>query len=422
MSERKDLALLATTSPLRLSPLTIAGNPDVSSGTATSIGYPMNVDMAQGLDMADIFQAQPPVTSQGFLAGRRPSREFDTVLHTAPIARGNSGGPLVDACGRVLGVNSFGAESAGTDAEFFFAVSTREILPFLRANGVSARINSLPCRSLDDLEAQERAREAQRQAEAAAEAAETEAAQARRAEELRRQYTFEVMDQRTNAMGLAFLMLALGCGLAALAFHYHRQGQLRERAFAGAGALAALGIALASWVMRPGFEVIETRVQKALYDEQEGTDTGPITLPTSSGAMSCVLDTQRSRIVTAPTEELAFDWTEQGCANGRTQYGQYGGDWSRVLVPSEEDTVSVNSFDPDAREYVVERYLLDREAMTKARATRGEYEAPQCGADEAAARALGDRQQLILSQLPDRPNERLVYSCSMAADASDTKE
>jgi len=422
ISDRNDLALLATTSPLRLTPLTIAGNPESVSGTVTAIGYPMNVDMAQGLEMEDIFHAQPPVTSQGFLSGRRPSREFDTLLHTAPIARGNSGGPLVDSCGRVLGVNSFGAESAGTDAEFFFAVSTREILPFLRANGVSARINALPCRSIDDLEAQERAREAERQAAAAAQAAETEAALARRSEELRRQFAFAVMDERANAMGLAFLMLALGTGLGGLAFHFHRQGHLRERAFAGAAAFLAIAIALAAWVTRPGYGEIETRVEDKLHEEQQGKDTGPITLPSSAGTMTCLLDTSRSRIVSAPSEELAFEWTDAGCADGRTQFGNFGGDWMRVFVPSDEDVVSVNSFDPDTREYVVERYLLDREAMTKARAGRGQYEAPQCGAGDQAARELGDAQNLILSELPDRPNERLVYACSLPKSEAAVEE
>lgn len=153
VSPRNDLALLTTTSPLRLPPLTISGNPPVDAGFVTAIGYPMNVDQAQGLEMDDIFRSQPPVTAQGFLSGRRPSREFDTLLHTAPIARGNSGGPLVDDCGRVVGVNSFGAESTGTDAEFFFAVSNRELLPFLRANGVTPQINSSSSRSSTSLKA-----------------------------------------------------------------------------------------------------------------------------------------------------------------------------------------------------------------------------------------------------------------------------
>ena len=105
----------------------------------------MNVDRAQGLDISDIFRSQPPVKSRGYVSGARPSRQFDTILHTAPIARGNSGGPLLDPCGRVVGVNSFGADNDGGDAEFFFAVSNRELVPFLRANDVEPRINtSLP--------------------------------------------------------------------------------------------------------------------------------------------------------------------------------------------------------------------------------------------------------------------------------------
>ncbi len=130
VSPRNDLALIATTKPMRLPPLTISGNPNTESGAVVAVGYPQNVDRAQGLSMADLFRAQPPVESSGSLAGRRPSRQFDTLLHTAPIARGNSGGPLLDACGRVLGVNSFGAESEGADAGFYFAISTRELLPF----------------------------------------------------------------------------------------------------------------------------------------------------------------------------------------------------------------------------------------------------------------------------------------------------
>ena len=155
---RSDLALLRITSGLRLPPLTMASGPVSDSGEAFAVGYPMNVDRAQGLEIGDIFRSQPPVKSRGFLAGMRPSRNFDTVLHTAPIARGNSGGPLLDGCGRVLGVNSFGADSGGSDAEFFFAVSNREVIPFLRAHGVTARTNDTACRSLTELEDDERER------------------------------------------------------------------------------------------------------------------------------------------------------------------------------------------------------------------------------------------------------------------------
>ncbi|MEP1423137.1 MAG: serine protease, partial [Erythrobacter sp.] len=106
VSPRNDLALLRITDGnLRLPPLTLSGGVNGDMGEVSAVGYPMNVDLAQGLEIRDIFRAQPPVKSRGFLSGERPSRQFDTILHTAPIARGNSGGPLLDGCGRVLGVN-----------------------------------------------------------------------------------------------------------------------------------------------------------------------------------------------------------------------------------------------------------------------------------------------------------------------------
>ena len=155
---RNDLALIRITGDLRLPPLALAGGMPPDSGEVTSVGYPMNVDRAQGLDISDIFRSQPPVKSRGFISGARPSRQFDTILHTAPIARGNSGGPLLDPCGRVVGVNSFGADNDGGDAEFFFAVSNRERVPFLRANDVEPRINTSTCRSMADLDEAERER------------------------------------------------------------------------------------------------------------------------------------------------------------------------------------------------------------------------------------------------------------------------
>ena len=416
VSQRNDLALLATTEPLGLPPLTIAGNP-AQSGAVTAIGYPFNVDLAQGLQSNDMLRAQPPVTATGFLSGRRPSRDFDTLLHTAPIARGNSGGPLVDDCGRVLGVNSFGAESQGTDAEFFFAVSTRELLPFLNANDVSPRLNSTQCRSLAEIDAEERARRDAEQAAIAARAEADAAAAGARTAELRRQFTYETIESRANHMMLALVLLiiaALAGGTAALA---HREANMRVRAIAGGIALAALLGAIIAWVTQPRFASIDTRVEEAMRAEAAAPDTGPLPAPASQGSLSCVLDTERSRVTGAPAQDIALDWADGGCVNGRTQYGQADGIWTRVFVPSSEAAVSVNSFDPAAGTFTMERYLLGMEDMTQARAARGQYQAPACGADIEAVNALGSAQGAITSALPDRPNERLVYRCETAPQA-----
>jgi hypothetical protein len=413
VSPRNDLALITTTSPLRLPPLTIAGNPPTNAGTVIAVGYPMNVDQAQGLGEEDIFRAQPPVTSPGFLSGRRPSREFDTVLHTAPIARGNSGGPLLDECGRVIGVNSFGAESQGTEAEFFFAVTVRELLPFLRANEVTPRINSMPCRSLTVLDAEERERARQR-LQAAQEAEEAdEQARAQRRAEIRREIEFSMLDERANGLALSLLLFIIFAGGTAYAADAHRRGDFRARSFAGSAALLALVSSGIAWLSRPSFEEVEERLEERLRDEMAAEETGVIIPAITQGTLTCTLDAARSRVLGAPVENLVLGWQEGGCFNGQTQYGLNDDEWSRVLVPANEEAVSISRYNAGTREYIVERYLLDRNAMSEARAARAQIQAPMCDSGVEAARILGDRQMTIVATLPQRPNERLVYACEL---------
>ncbi len=421
VSPRNDLALITTTSPLRLPPLTIAGNPPANAGTVIAVGYPMNVDQAQGLGEEDIFRAQPPVTSPGFLSGRRPSREFDTVLHTAPIARGNSGGPLLDECGRVIGVNSFGAESQGTEAEFFFAVTVRELLPFLRANEVTPRINSLPCRSFEVLDAEEQERQRLRlQAAQSAEEAD-ERARAQRRAELRRQIEFSMMDQRANGMALSLLLFMLFAGAAAYAADAHRRGDFRARSLGGSAALLALVGSGVAWLSRPNFEEVEELLEERLRDEMAVEESGVIIPAITQGTLSCTLDAARSRVLGAPVENLELGWQAGGCINGQTQYGLTGDEWSRVLVPANEEAVSISRYNEGTGEYVIERFLLDRTAMSEARAARAQIRAPMCDSGEESAQLFGDQQIAIIATLPQRPNERLVYSCDLVPEDESTR-
>jgi hypothetical protein len=413
VSPRNDLALLEITKgSLRLPPLTLAGGGGADLGEVSAVGYPMNVDLAQGLAITDIFRAQPAVKSRGFLSGKRPSRQFDTLLHTAPIARGNSGGPLLDPCGRVLGVNSFSADSASGDAEFYFAVSLAELLPFLRENKVEPVVNALPCRSLADLNAEERQRLEAEQAAARERLAERAAkdTQAREAAMLKAQ--MDVLAERENAMALALLalMAAVGCGYAAVL--WRRIPETRRRAAITAG-MAALFFAAAVllWVTRPGLAAIEERVAAAMSTSEAGGNAPAADSEAADGALICTLVPERSRVTTARTDDVAFDWAADGCVNTRTQYGQAaGGEWSRVLVLEDEAAVAVNRYDPASRSFRSDRYLLSKDAMDKVLDARGQYAPPACGVSEAA-RKLGEQQSAITALLPETPNERLVYAC-----------
>ncbi|KEO91940.1 protease [Erythrobacter longus] len=420
VSPRNDLALLRITDgSLRLPPLTLAGGVDdsMSMGEVSAVGYPMNVDLAQGLEIRDIFRAQPPVKSRGFLSGERPSRQFDTILHTAPIARGNSGGPLLDGCGRVLGVNSFGADSNGSDAEFYFAVSLRELLPFLRENGVEPSVNALPCTSIDELNAAERARFDQQRAEAQAriEARAAELREKRDAAQLQAQ--IEILDARDNAMAAAMILLLLGIGAGYTAGQLRAgmgekpENQTRAIIAAGVAGAALIGASLV-WITRPSYSDIEERVAVLMGEvESPDTDAGGSQENTSGdGTLICTLVPERSRITGSRTNDVEFDWAANGCVNERTQYGMVNGEWTRVLVPSSEAAVSVSRYDPETRTYRTDRYLLSQKDMEAAREARGKYNPPACGVTDAA-RVLGEQQAALIAMLPDRPNERLVYSC-----------
>ena len=150
-SPRNDLALIALNDGKRLTPATFYSGPVGDGSDVFAIGYPGGVDIAQGLNMSDVLRPQAPVKTRGNVSAGRSAKEFETILHTAAIGGGNSGGPLVDACGRVLGVNSFGSISDGSDAEFFFAVAQREAVAFLRQNKVSIRSVDSECLSRSDL-------------------------------------------------------------------------------------------------------------------------------------------------------------------------------------------------------------------------------------------------------------------------------
>ena len=421
VSPRNDLALLEIAeSGLRLPPLALAGGVGAALGEAWAVGYPMNVDLAQGLDIADIFRAQPPVKSRGFLSGERPARQFDTILHTAPIARGNSGGPLLDPCGRVIGVNSFSADSDSGDAEFYFAVSLRELLPFLRNNGVEPVTNALPCRSIADLNAEERQRLAADQAEARDRLAQRAEAMRELRDKARLTAQMEVIAARENAMALALIALlgAVGGGYAAAM--WRGNPDRRKHAGIAAGIACAAGIAaVLLWVTRPGLSAIEDRVAAALAEAEGGQAPGSATQPSQAaeGALICTLVPERSRVTAARTDDVALDWSADGCVNGRTQYGLgEAGEWQRVFAAQEDAAIAVNTYDPATRTLRTDRYLLGQAALAEARGLREAYTPPACGVSDAA-RDLGEQQSALIAKLPEAPNERLVYSCTAKSGA-----
>jgi hypothetical protein len=162
-----------------------------------------------------------------------------------------------------------------------------------------------------------------------------------------------------------------------------------------------------AWVFmtRPG-------LNDALPDEKEAAAAE--TADRFVGRNSCRLDRERSRVTVSNEAVVELSWDAQGCVNETTQYAQDGAVWRRVLVPNQEQTVTVSEFDPASGQYVVSRYLLSAQAMTEARRLRRAVEQKACTTDQEARRRMAGQQRDLVEALPQRPNERLVYACEPA--------
>lgn len=412
VSPGKDLALLKLGSSARLIPASIYTGVVGDGADVFAIGYPANVDVALELSEDERLRPQMPVKTRGNISAGRSSKSVDSLLHTAPIAPGNSGGPLVDACGRVVGINSFGSIAQGGGAEFYFAVSTRELSAFLGKQNVAFVAANGECRSVAELTRAEAEREAAERAKIEAE--NRIAAELRTGKEgkFRTDAEHEIITERENHIALAALLLVLSAVAGGAAWQLTERGRGDQVKVAASVGGVLLVSALIIFAIRPSFDEVESRVRAAMTPADEAGNAILETPAAESLKRRCVILPERSRVTVSETADVLFNWTASGCINGRTQYVENAGSWSRSFVPNTEAQVSLVSYEPSSETYRIERYLPGLDAMEAAREARQRYEVNSCSADTAVRDKIDNMNKAVRDVLPSSPNELLVFACT----------
>ncbi|MCR9177689.1 MAG: serine protease [Alphaproteobacteria bacterium] len=131
---------------LQISGLTSNPVATIAAGTSklagvVAAGYPglviSNDQALARLGSGDLSAAPDLVVSRGEISAiQQPGgiqvNSLETLVHTARIMAGNSGGPLVDDCGRVVGINTFITADSGQASSAGFALGSAAIRNFLQ--------------------------------------------------------------------------------------------------------------------------------------------------------------------------------------------------------------------------------------------------------------------------------------------------
>ncbi len=171
MSYELDLAIVRA-SGINLPPITLSLALSRKGQKVWAIGYPGGADRNR--------PAHDPTVQDGVIgrifSGAWKIQKFRIIQHNAPTNPGNSGGPLLDDCGRVIGVNtqaslvviaspSDGVTRVPHAAGIYWSSHIEELAKLLRENAISFQSEDDACLPADSTGHSAEAEQAKTQAE-----------------------------------------------------------------------------------------------------------------------------------------------------------------------------------------------------------------------------------------------------------------
>jgi len=410
-----ELALLEFRGGPDLTPLTISTVEPHTGDGVVALGYP-DVDY-QGASGADLLRPAPPSRTSGQIASLRdqaPTGDaIPTINHQAVISSGSSGGPLLDECGRVIGVNSW--HVSGADTRETRGVSTRaaQLLQFLDEAGVSPTLNDERCLSFAERIQAER----------------TQTIDALQAQNQELEAKLQTADRLTRIavvilIGGTLALFVAVCVLGAIVLsrkrengngqvavqHPHPHVQHREpepfeapRKRMGVMTIVGGAAVAAILIVAAGIALMSAQSQQT----EEVADASDF-----NGSITCTLDREASSGAQG-VADMSFSASGALCVNERTLYAPVdeGARFRRAIVLGEARALDVLTIDPASGEFRRERYPLDDEAFASANEAVASSSAGRGCTGDGASEAVARRNDTLMRFAQGNPSQRLIWRC-----------
>ncbi|HVZ99116.1 MAG TPA: serine protease [Caulobacterales bacterium] len=409
-----DMALLEYVGGPDLPALTIATLEPHAGDAIVALGYPDIDDLQR--PAVDLIRPTPPSRSSGSIASlrdRAPTGDpIPIINHEAAISSGSSGGPLLDECGRVIGVNTWHAR--GTDTLESRGVATRAsvLIDFLDEAGVTPLLSDERCLSFAERIEAERAQTVDALQQQNRELA-------KKIDDATRLTNIAVVVLLSGTAALFVAVFVLGGLLLSRRHHaphpapepHHEEAQTPAPAHAHPHHPRALGIAAVVGGAAVAAAIVVLGGIVFLKERNEHPPR-PAAVAQFRGEMTCALDRDASSD-DAHAEDTSFTVTGAICVNGRTLYAPTpdGKRYQRAILSGGEQTLDVLTIDPASGEFRRERYAMSAADFAAAAQAVGASSPSSCDGD-MARETVARRNESLIRYAQGDPAQRVVWRCT----------